>query len=747
MFLSGFLGSSLGRNDSSSSPGTKQSRALAEPSDDTSRRRSRSPDVSHGGSLYISDESQLRPIEPPPRQIADLNGNLEVLATLFPDVQIEVFREMLSSFSEESRIEIVTDLLLRNPGAFVKGRRRATSTSSPDHRPEQQQDEITDEEHLVPRNEAFRDARYKEAVRNLAMQEFKGLSRSSIDAVLSEWNHAYLDARPTLVELFSKSWKFTISSMLFRRKPLAADAAETHPLVVWKSTGNGSIVPTIKATGSAELDRELFAELIVPLQRRERTDREEKDRALALALHTEEAEACDATYECGCCFTEATFEEFTTCSNIKRNNNAAAGEEEEGEGDEDEDEDEEVHMICFRCVQHSIKEAVFGQGWQRSIDRETGTLRCPAVCSSSPTGCCAGRISSQHMQRAMLDEPKGFEILHKLDQRLAEHDLVASGLPLIRCPFCHYAEVDDIYTPADSTTAAAGGSSRWRPLRLCSANIPNLVLTALLVVLVLLPLGLLVPAALGVFALAYCVPAAWSYIAGHASRALQRHRRRRRGLRFTCAAAGGGGCGRSSCLGCGRAWRDPHVCHESSLVALRTQVEQAMSLAVKRVCPRCATGFVKAAGCNKLTCPCGYRMCYVCRADLGADGYRHFCQHFRPEGDGSRCAECARCNLWEAEDVDAVLRQARADAVARWRDDAENQRELSDAERAYLQDAVGSGGGAGGSPGGDGVGGGGSVRSPPAARKRPGLLGRLLAGGRKLTMEEFCDLVIEALFA
>lgn len=702
MFLSGFLGSSLGRNDSSRSG--KHNRSSE--SSDLSRRRSRSPDVSHG-TLYISDESQLRPVEPLPSQIADLNGNLEVLATLFPDVQIEVFREMLTSFSEESRIEIVTDLLLRNPGAFVKGRRRATSTSNPEHNKP-----VKDQQHLVPQNEAFRDTGYKEAVRSLAMQEFKGLPRSSIDAVLSESNHAYLDARPTLVELSSKSWKFTISSMIFRRKPVTTSAeAETHPLIVWKSTGNGSIIPTIKATGSAELDRELFEELVLPLRQREHAAREDKDRALALALHTEEAEAYEATYECGCCFTEATFEEFTICSNV-----------------------EEGHMICFRCVQHSIKEAVFGQGWQRSIDKETGTLRCPAVVPSNDG--CGGCVSAQHIQRAMLEEKKGFEILHKLDQRLAEHDLVASGLPLVRCPFCHYAEVDDIYVPAGTA----------RRLRLRPANIPNLVLVALAVLL--LPLSLLVPAMLGILAFAYCAPSVWGYFAGHATRALERHRRRRRGLRFTCQAAAE--CGRASCLGCGRAWADPHVCHESSLVALRTQVEQAMSLAVKRVCPRCATAFVKEAGCNKLTCPCGYRMCYVCRADLGQDGYRHFCQHFRPEGDGSRCTECARCNLWEAEDTDAVLRQAREEAEQRWRD--AERRELSDAERAYLEDAVGADGGGGGGAGGigagggHGAGGGSSGGGPSSRRGRPGLLGRLFPGGRLPSMEEFCDLVVESLF-
>ena len=140
------------------------------------------------------------------------------------------------------------------------------------------------------------------------------------------------------------------------------------------------------------------------------------------------------------------------------------------------------------------------------------------------------------------------------------------------------------------------------------------------------------------------------------------------------------------------------MCHESALVALRTQVEQAMSMAIKRVCPRCNTSFVKTAGCNKLTCPCGYKMCYVCRKDIGGTpgepgggngpdvGYRHFCDHFRPEGDARQCTKCNKCSLWEAEDTDEVLRQAKAQAEQRWRET--EKRELSGAERAFLETGV-----------------------------------------------------------
>ena len=670
MFLSSFL-------NPAGSAKPKAARGASQPSpsasSSSSRARSRSPGHPAFPSEYIHDEAQLQPPPPLPQDVLDMNTCLEVLAVVFPDVQVEVFREMLGSFSEESRLEVVADAMLKNPAAWVKGRRRARAGPKEGEEPAKA-------EPPVPRNEAFRGARYRDAVRSLALQEFRGLSRSSINAVLSEYNYSYLDARPTLVDLSSKSWKFTLSSMLFRRKTATSGEAENHPLVVWKSSGQGSIIPTIKSTGHAELDRELFEELVMPLKQRETMARMQGDRTLAVRLHTEEAEACEAIYECTCCFTESIFEEFTTCNT------------------------EEGHMVCFRCVQHSITEAVFGQGWQRSINKDTGTLRCPAVSSRECDGC----ISAEHMHRAMREEKNGAEVLRKLDQRLADHDLIQSNLPLVRCPFCNYAEVDELYVPV----------SGRRRLRLRTGNIPNLVIlvaTALCV----FPISL---AFSGFFVfslfLVCSIPLLRDYALSHIRSAVTRYQRRRLGLKFTCQNPL---CGQASCMSCSKAWVDVHVCHESSLVALRTQVEQAMSLAIKRVCPRCSTSFVKTAGCNKLTCPCGYKMCYVCRKDIGAstEGYQHFCQHFRPEGDGRQCLECRKCNLWETEDTEAILREAKMEAERNWRET--EKRELSGAEMAYLETGV--------------------------ARKGNGaFLGRLVSAGQLPTMNDICDSVVETLF-
>ncbi|KAL0933058.1 uncharacterized protein CTRU02_212021 [Colletotrichum truncatum] len=673
MGFTNFLGSSTDKLQSSRPKPSPSVAANNNP--DVTQAQSSDAILNHG---YIYDEAHLRNLPPDCPDLRELNNSLEALAAVFPDIQIQVFREMLTNFDEDSRLAVVADALLKNRVAWVKGRWRV-----PEHQHNEPAlpDSKTDQEQhpLIPRVETFRSPDYKQAVQALAWHEFKGLSRSTINAVLAESNYSYLDARKTLVSLSSKSWRFTISSLFLRRKPVATGDAENHPLIVWKSTGQGAIVPSLKATSNAELDRELYRDLIQPLKERTRRTQEETDRGLAILLNSEQAEEVGALHECACCFTESTFEEFTNCNT-------------------------DGHMLCFRCVQHSIKEAVFGQGWHSSIDPDSGTLKCLAVEGNG----CPGHIPYDHLHRAMLEEKKGAEILHKLDQRLAENSLLASNVSLIRCPFCEYAEVDDIYLPAHETQ-----------LRVRLDSILSLLLIAVCVVTVPLFLPVVLLSSF-VCLLLSTKQTVGDHLVAQWNMAIGRHRRRRRGLKFTCLNPD---CKKNSCLSCSKSWTDIHVCHESSLVALRTQVEQAMSMAIKRVCPRCHTSFVKNSGCNKLTCPCGYKMCYVCRKDIGGtngegEGYRHFCDHFRPDGDPRPCTECTKCNLWESEDTDVVLRQAKEEAEEKWRET--EKRELSGAEKAFLETGF--------------------------ARNGVSPVESYLKSGRVPTLAEVCDFVVEAVF-
>uniref|UniRef100_A0A7S4LQN9 RING-type domain-containing protein n=1 Tax=Oxyrrhis marina TaxID=2969 RepID=A0A7S4LQN9_OXYMA len=126
------------------------------------------------------------------------------------------------------------------------------------------------------------------------------------------------------------------------------------------------------------------------------------------------------------------------------------------------------------------------------------------------------------------------------------------------------------------------------------------------------------------------------------------------------------------CSGCNREAHNLRcfgdVPAEGTVEALQHFVEEAISAASIRVCPECGLRFRKGDGCNKMTCRCGYVMCYVCREQVS--GYSHFCQHFRPAG--GKCDKCHKCEMFATPDDNpemvAAGRQAVALFVAKHRD-------------------------------------------------------------------------------
>lgn len=73
-------------------------------------------------------------------------------------------------------------------------------------------------------------------------------------------------------------------------------------------------------------------------------------------------------------------------------------------------------------------------------------------------------------------------------------------------------------------------------------------------------------------------------------------------------------------------------------VRKRTYIENKMTEALLRTCWKCKTPFLKSDGCNKMTCSCGAKMCYLCRKPV--TDYSHFF------GQGGEKTSKATCPLW-----------------------------------------------------------------------------------------------------
>lgn len=93
----------------------------------------------------------------------------------------------------------------------------------------------------------------------------------------------------------------------------------------------------------------------------------------------------------------------------------------------------------------------------------------------------------------------------------------------------------------------------------------------------------------------------------------------------------------TSCRLCKEKSHIPMTCEESRKdkgLSERHQVEEAMSKALIRKCPKCQVQIVKEFGCNKMTCTkCRTLMCYICRKDITKDSYRHFKPGGCPQDD------------------------------------------------------------------------------------------------------------------
>ena len=596
------------------------------------------------------------PDEPDLRQ---LNAGLAALIDIFPNIEPAVFREMLTRVSNETRLQIITDELLRKQAECVRGRYRTPPTGK-DARP--RGGRLVDDSGVAD-DESFRTDVYKTAVKQVFYQEFRNLSHSSIKAVLAEQNFSYALARPILQQLSARSWRFTFSSLWWKR-PTSSWVTE-HPNLTYPPgfETDPQAIPQLNCTGSTQLDRELYELFVSPVATAKRQLLLTSDFDLASQLNETEAEESDALFDCECCYDSVPFEQVAFCTDHQ-------------------------HQLCFECLRRTVQEALFGQGWSRTID----TLRGTVCCLAPTTTPCMGVIPAAILRRALYNGRPNEEAWQELQTRLALDVITKSRLPLQRCPFCPYAEIIETprprLKPAKSilTHIAATHLHRFLPnLLLLSlmvpfplSSAPIFLLTTLLIPLLLLS-SLLLPLCPHTSALLH---ASWTRI-----------HRSRLPTTFTCRNPA---CASTTCTRCHtRTARAHWPCPPPAAAAtLRAALEASTSQAVKRTCPRCLLSFVKDSGCNKLVCPCGYTMCYVCRAEVSVrEGYAHFCQHFRPGGDAAaaRCELCDRCDLYRDEDETAVIRQAAKEAERAWlegRRGGAGQGEVAEHERKALMDGI-----------------------------------------------------------
>jgi TRIAD3 protein (E3 ubiquitin-protein ligase RNF216) len=121
-------------------------------------------------------------------------------------------------------------------------------------------------------------------------------------------------------------------------------------------------------------------------------------------------------------------------------------------------------------------------------------------------------------------------------------------------------------------------------------------------------------------------------------------------------------CGAVSCRECKKLDHLPKSCKEvESDKQLDAQhiVEEAMTRALMRNCPKCQKAFIKEHGCNKMTCPnCRTGSCYICRKVI--NGYDHFGNSLLHNGQVDK----NKCLLWDpveqrhATEVQAAAKKA-----------------------------------------------------------------------------------------
>ena len=401
-----------------------------------------SPSVKH------KDEGQ----DEDPGDLTELNDALRRLICLFPDVLPEVLREMLIAFDVETRNECIANELLSRPEKWIKGRCFVPDAvikdlyATPEPRTRASLTQADD----------FRTESYRSAVRTELGREYYKLSDSTIDAVLAEQNHHYGSSRQSLQAVSAQRPLAVIRRFFSKSRNPVHNAPQLHPNIQWiEQSGSHGLYPLLRNTSSAELNQELYDTVLEPLLRESLNRQIRGDKELCWSLSRAEASAIGSFIGCQCCFGEDIFERIAFCT-------------------------EAEHATCCDCLARTLKEVLYGQGWDQMVDQNRGVLRCCAMSISKP---CCGNFAPGLVHHVLMDSNDNSELWKHYEKRLPNHWAQRSGLSLVKCPSCSYAEGSDLYIPPPGLRYTV----RFRRI---GKSFP-LLLTAVLAVVLALPYFLL----------------------------------------------------------------------------------------------------------------------------------------------------------------------------------------------------------------------------------------------------------------
>ena len=165
------------------------------------------------------------------------------------------------------------------------------------------------------------------------------------------------------------------------------------------------------------------------------------------------------------------------------------------------------------------------------------------------------------------------DMLHALEEKAATENLDRSGMSLVRCPFCSYAEADELQPYCVRQWAKICGVF---VLLMLYIYIPEPALSTLAPLLLLVYFMTFLPRDPSGIVLDTIKLVS---LHRHWQNAVRRIQLKRRGTLFKCRNER---CKRESCIRCSKEWTAFHKCFEKEEDSVRIHVEKAMANAVKR---------------------------------------------------------------------------------------------------------------------------------------------------------------------